>query len=352
MVSTGLKYYIAFAAPAAVSFLGSAAVIATYFKFPQLRKGAVYKHVISLHIADMIQCASWFLGTKYHSTGSNRFVCVLQEYTFQYGSLCKAFWACAICLMTYESLTAMTLTEGSYLKKCIACFGIPVPIVAISGYYATHELFCGGNFHSTLDRDKEWAYLITFIGTLYTAILVNVIVMYLIYRKIQNLYCTMSSRSSGESSQARLLAMCKVLSLYPIVNSIAWAPEVTFLFTRSIELGIFTGVSVNSSGIWFALIFFLSNKSAKRCWFGYFCSKASSVRSIIGISSSLDTRQSTAEGSGVLSTELSGASYAMSTTTITSTVLDDNVMMFNNRNISTDGRSNLLDKQFVAISSS
>lgn len=334
MVSVGMMYYIAFLVPAIFSFAGSCAVIATYFIFPTMRKGAVYKHIICLHIADIMQCGSWFLGPKFASTGQHHHVCLVQEYMFQYGSIAKGLWVCAISVLTYQSLMAMQLTEGRFRRKSIACFGLPFGIIAVSAYYDTGKLFCGGEFRQSLEHDRERAYLITYIGFIYASVIINIIVILLIYSKIRNLYATAAPSGGAEASnKEKLLSMCKVLGLYPIVCSVSWAPEVAFLFWKILALGIFTGISINSSGLWFALIFFCTNNSARRLW----ASKVSTVRSLMGISSRSDlTQASTAQGENTVTTELSSLRTSTTIGTDTLYCMDDNVMHFSGRNFSAD----------------
>jgi hypothetical protein len=311
-LSTGFQLYLAFLFPAIVSFLSSAAVILTYYILPELRKGSVYKHVICLHVADMIQTGSWFIGPKFSSAGGDRSVCAVQEYLFQYGSISKAFWASAICVLTYQSLLNMKLATGDkFIKKCVMCFGLTAILVAISAYYSTKTLFCGGHFHSQLRYDRETVYLIVVVGSLYLSILLNCVVTFLIYLKIRNMYST-SPDGAEDISRSRLLSLCKVLIFYPVISSIAWAPEVSYLFLRIFELGLFTGVSINSTGFLFALIFFSSNKTAKTFWGSYLSDKTSTVLMMGGSSFFLSFRsqQSTGEtGTGsVFATELSSVS--------------------------------------------
>ena len=341
MVSPGLAYYIAFVTPAAFSFLGSVGVIGTYVYFPQLRSGAVYKHIVCLHIADIIQCVSWFIGPKFSSLGWPQDVCLTQEYIFQYGSLCKCLWVCAISMLTYQSLMAMQLTEGRFIKKALICFGLPMPVVAVSAVYSTGNLFCGDTFRSSIAHDREKAYLICYIGAIYLSILANLFVIFLIYSKISSLYGSPFARgAAGDTNKTKLLSMCRILVLYPILCSLSWAPEVCFLFAKDLILGIFTGVSVNFSGAVFAIIFFSTNRKAKKCWGDYISSKVFTAKSRMGFSTTTNNLTgvpSTWDGTGGKSTELSRGSYAFSmSSAVNQSVVDENVMHFGGRNFSAD----------------
>jgi hypothetical protein len=139
--------YVYFVVPSAVSFLCSTCLLIYIFRYQGFQK-QFYQFTGVFIFFDIIQCASWFLGPRYHTNGMT---CRVQEYMYQFGGLGKAFHCVVITGCVQFALKfGRNSMRSSVLLGWYSLCGI---LVVISICLRTADIFC------PFDTDHELYYV-------------------------------------------------------------------------------------------------------------------------------------------------------------------------------------------------
>jgi hypothetical protein len=222
-----------------------------------VRKERNYYRQLSLFygVADIIQSVSWLIGPKFDMTYD---ICSVQEYMFEFGSMCKAMTMAVISWSIFHIIKRMKpfdLMDPEIRKYIIglavyAVFGLCVCII-----FKTSRLFCNADDEASLasgSKSSQGAFVLVYIVPIYVMYTANVICTVLTFKYIMNLDTNITVTSK----------LLRPLLPYPLIFTFALVPAGVNLTYHIVTkerhqlLENFSGLGVACCGIFYVLAFF------------------------------------------------------------------------------------------------
>jgi hypothetical protein len=168
--------YIYFIVPSCLSFLVSLILLicvtsSAYYRIPFYQYNATHSAL------DILQAASWFLGPRYHTSGT---LCKAQEYVFQFTTLCKLINTVLVVGSAYALLKTKVLNSGWTRLTFILSYLSAVVCLLFSVIFDSAVVFCPfehDNFYAETLPDSDIkseriAYIVTFLGPIVLQVIV------------------------------------------------------------------------------------------------------------------------------------------------------------------------------------
>lgn len=177
-----------------------------------------------LAIADIIQCSSWWIAHKFHTTVE---ICTIQEYMLQGSSLIKATVTVILSSVTlYIVKSKQRLTKKQFILHCLFWMTFPIICLPLSIYFKTSATYC----RELKDFSKILAYGLTILLPFVCFIIVNTIIFIFIRRSILKSL----KENIMNPYEKTLLHLSLKLNSYPIVFSVCWSVEIIAVFIHVI----------------------------------------------------------------------------------------------------------------------
>jgi hypothetical protein len=263
--------YIYFLVPSCLSFIASSFLLVVlkmseYYRIPFYQYAAIHA------VLDLLHNASWFPGPRYHTSGAQ---CKVQEYVFQFSSLCKFINTTLVVGSAYMLLKTKVFNSGWTRLTFILSYLGAVSCLILSAIFDTAALFCPfehDNMYvvalSKSDMNKERiVYFVAFIGP------IVILLAFISYFFIKIIVLSRKSYPEHVRKKYVIIDFFATNLIYGLILVyMFFSPMFVYLsilaiFGRSITVLAKTGAtSASSAGFIMCIVFFICVKKCHRLY--------------------------------------------------------------------------------------
>lgn len=221
------------------------------------RKERSYYSQLSLFygVADIVQSVSWFIGPKFDMSYE---ICSVQEYLFEFGSMCKAMTMMIISWSIFYIIKRMkpfNLMDPEIRKYILGLWIYAIFSVLMCICFRTSNLFCNEDNEASIAHgspEQRGVYLLVYVVPIYIMYAYNVVTTVITFKYIMKLDTDISATSS----------LLRPLLPYPLIFTTALVPA-------GINIGLhmstarhyqtfenISGLGISCCGIFYVTAFF------------------------------------------------------------------------------------------------
>lgn len=243
------SWYYFWIIPSSISFVLSVLMVGNIWLM-KLVKHPYHRFSLIYALTDMLQCGSWFLGTKYQSGVA---LCSVQEYMYQSGTLFKSLSLFLINISLFNIIIFKRTGDANNSPKfALYVFLLGAAAIVISVLYNSAGLFCddvhtNGRHHSNVGGSQTSliAYFIVYVVPVYVCYAVNVVGTVAILKEFFRI------------DPSLMLPTFKRMVPYTVAYTLAIVPSCIYFFAaESRQMRNVASLGISCTGIVVALGYF------------------------------------------------------------------------------------------------